>query len=612
MSMLNEIERLWDLLNSQKVSKFKKALRMIKKITKNDDLKLDEKLLCIYLKGSFLLALLRLEDAFNIGDQLYQESKLSNKPLYSIDAIFLKFCASYGYGMWFLVVKDIENCENLLNSGTHEPKSENETREAKYYFMKGYIHHFKHEFDLALELEKKSLAIFEKYRNYTFMLPPCLGILGEIYEGKGELDLALNSHKKSLELSKETSFPLSAMNAIPYYYMGKIYYQQGDLDLAVDFFKRSMNLLENIETLIGINLWHFSGLDYDNLIRIYLDKNSIGVAREYLGRFQKYNEEKYVPNIPMFNLSKARVLKSSNRTRDRADAERELKNIIEKHDGSISSVYTPALIELSDIFIEEYNTTHNLDILDEIQPLIKRLLQESERTNSYSVQAHTLLLQAKLSLLDMNIGDAQRRITEAQHIAEEHGLQLLARSISIEHDKLLDYLDKLKSTKESDVLMSERIDIGSLSTIIERMQGKRALDPPEMIDEEPLLLLIIGQDGVSYFSHPFMENWDFDDLFGSFMSAFNKFSSEIFDKSIDRIKIDENLILIKPVETFLVCYIIKGQSYPALQKLTRFSDAIKWNTEISEALKLSVKTGEMLELHNPSSLGKVVNEIFIN
>ena len=208
------------------------------------------------------------------------------------------------------------------------------------------------------------------------------------------------------------------------------------------------------------------------------------------------------------------------------------------------------------------------------------------------------------------MGDARRYLTKAQRIAEDHSLQLLTRSVSREHDKLLEYLDKLQNTKESDIPISERIDMASLSKIIDRMQGKSALDPPEMIEEEPILLLIIGQDGVSYFNHLFVENWDFDDLFSSFMSAFNTFSSEIFSESIDRIKIGGNLILIRPVESFLVCYIIKGQSYPALQKLTRFSDAIKWNTEISEALNRSMKTGEMLELNNPSSLGDVVNEIF--
>ena len=94
------------------------------------------------------------------------------------------------------------------------------------------------------------------------------------------------------------------------------------------------------------------------------------------------------------------------------------------------------------------------------------------------------------------------------------------------------------------------------------------------------------------------------------MSVFDTFSSEVFSESIDRIKIGENLILINPVESFLVCYVIKGQSYQGSQKLIRFSSTIKNNAEIWETLNRAVITGEVLELDKPQSLGNVVNEIF--
>jgi len=143
------------------------------------------------------------------------------------------------------------------------------------------------------------------------------------------------------------------------------------------------------------------------------------------------------------------------------------------------------------------------------------------------------------------------------------------------------------------------------------MQGKKAIEPPELVNEEPILLLIMDQSGVPYFNHSFGSDWDIDCIFSSFMSAFNTFSSELFEKSIDRIKVGENTILINPVESFLVCYVIKGQSYPAQQKLARFSDTIKTTKEIWEALNKAAKTSEMLEMDNPPSLGSTVNEIFI-
>ena len=172
-------------------------------------------------------------------------------------------------------------------------------------------------------------------------------------------------------------------------------------------------------------------------------------------------------------------------------------------------------------------------------------------------------------------------------------------------------MEDLEILKKKKLSVSERIDLTSLDITIDRMQRTRALDPPELVDEEPVLLLIMGEDGVPYFNHSFIEGWDDQDLFGGFMSAFNSFSSELFSKSIDRIRIGENIILIKPIESFLVCYVIKGQSYLGLKKLNRFSKAIKDNTEIWETLNRAVKSGEELELDKPRSLGAVVNEIFV-
>jgi hypothetical protein len=123
----------------------------------------------------------------------------------------------------------------------------------------------------------------------------------------------------------------------------------------------------------------------------------------------------------------------------------------------------------------------------------------------------------------------------------------------------------------------------------------------------------MDKSGVPYFNHSFVENWKFEDLFSSFMSAFNTLSDEMFSESIDRIKIGENTILINLIEPFLACYIIKGQSYPAQQKLTQFSENVRSTTEIWDALTRAMNTGEMLELNDdPPTLGNIVNEIFIS
>jgi hypothetical protein len=295
--------------------------------------------------------------------------------------------------------------------------------------------------------------------------------------------------------------------------------------------------------------------------------------------------------------------------RDRVEAEYRLKKIVEEN----RSIYitNSSLISLCDWYFEEFRFSNQMEILDDIPPLIDHLQRNARILNSYLILANAKLLEAKVALLRINMVEARKLLTEAQNIADEHGLQLLAGEISREHDHLLGELKLWESIKKEQATVSERLKLASVDGVMERLQGRRAIEVPEVSVEEPILLLIMDKSGVAYFNHSFIGDWDFDDLFSSFMSAFNTFTGEIFSKSIDRVKVGDNTILINPIEPFLACYVIKGQSYPAQQKLTRFSDAIKASPEIWDALNRAVKTSEMLELDNPSSLGSTVNEIFV-
>jgi hypothetical protein len=188
----------------------------------------------------------------------------------------------------------------------------------------------------------------------------------------------------------------------------------------------------------------------------------------------------------------------------------------------------------------------------------------------------------------------------------------LAGAISREHDRLLEELKLWESIKKEQASVVERLKLASVDGVMERLQGRGSIEVPEISVEEPILLIIMDKGGISYFNHSFIGDWDFDDLFSSFMSAFNDFSGEMFSRSIDRIKSGEYTILINPIEPFLACYIIKGQSYPAQQKLTRFSATIKANSEIWNALTKARNTGEILQLDDPPSLGTTVSEIFLS
>ncbi len=463
------------------------------------------------------------------------------------------------------------------------------------------VHLYSGNIDQSLEYCKKALSIKELGNQDKLYIAV---FLGRIYQVKGEIDRSLRHLKQAIPLAEKTNsihILTMLLSAI-----GDAYRIKNDYENAEEYLKRALTFSQKIGYLfeMGNHLFELFLLNYEYE---FYDKTHQYVVQ--LKELADQTENRL--NNQAYLLAKALELKASNRRRNRADAEKLLYQIVEDKIAYPTS-YHQSIIALCDLLLEELSFYNNPEILAEINSLITRLLNYSEKQHSYRFLAEGKLLQAKVALIEMKIESAKKFMTEAQRIAEIRGFNLLAENISTEHDILLESQKKWENLKKENAPMSERIKLASIDKIIERLSRKREIETPELINEEPILLLIMDNSGVTYFNHPFIANWDYNDLFSSFMSAFNTFSSEIFSKSIDRIRIGENTILINPIEPFLACYVIKGRSYPALQKLTRFTKAIRENSEIWQALNRSVKTSEMLELDKPPALKTVITEIFVS
>jgi len=455
--------------------------------------------------------------------------------------------------------------------------------------------------DHSQSLCKKSISI---PKISTFTLSTSLHQLGAIYKEKGELDRALKIYKRAAKIREiEQYFEgyLAIVLAI-----GTIYRMKGNYNLALENFLKCFSECKKINSLYGMasSLFH--------LILTFLDKNNIEQAESYLSEFESMTTlTKRETFNDIFLVAKALVLRKSRRLHDKTQAELILKQIIEKEALPIQYLLL-TLANLCDLLLYEMVIMDNLDILNEINPLISKMLKFSENQNSYLWLTETKLLQAKLSLVKMDIRRAKKLMSEAQRIAEMHNLYLLAQRISHDQDLLLDQSPLWNELLERNAPISERIKLASLNGVLGRMQGKSAIDTPKLTKEKPILLLIMSKDGIPHFSFSFQDNIDFEPLFSSFLSAFNSFGTELFssESSIERINIGEHRILVNHIENYIVCYVIKGQSFLAKRKLEKFTTEIRVVLEIWNALKLSVKTGRMLEMHNPPVLGKLVNQIF--
>ena len=232
-----------------------------------------------------------------------------------------------------------------------------------------------------------------------------------------------------------------------------------------------------------------------------------------------YNQSKDNRIEIVYLFTKALLLKKSPRIRDKAKAEELLKKVIETKTLFFThiSIFVMdmyiiyAYIHLCDLLLSELLiTNNNAEVLDELNQFILQLLTKAENSRSYLVFCETFILQAKLALLNFDLKAVQRFLTQSQKIAESRGIKRLAMKISFEHDELLKQSKMWENVKDSDMSLSERWEFAALNEQMERMVRKRMIEIPKLSNEEPVLLLIVSEGGVPFFSHTFVEDKSFE------------------------------------------------------------------------------------------------------
>ena len=473
----------------------------------------------------------------------------------------------------------------------------------------GNIYSDKGELNQALKFLNNSLSFKEISGYYRFA---CLESLANVYLRKNELNKSLEYINLAIKIAQESNYDIVVPRCS--YFLGYLYFLKGENDLAIEVLESSIELANRV--------------NYEAITpRVYLalanlDKGSREQAQEYLTQLEKFH--KITPSISSklsFQVAKAMMLKTSGRTRNRAEAEIIFKDLIEEankmehqfQSGLISDMKMLSLVNLCDLYLDDLYLSNDLEVLEDINPLIKQMIEFANEKHSVIYLAETKLLQSKLALIQLKTTEAEKLLVEAQRIAETHEFDLLAMKISTEHDTLLTQLEVWKDYKDKDAPVSERVKFASLEGNIDRLQRKGGIESIELIEEESTLLLIISEGGTLIFSFPFTDEWERDEeLFSSFLSAFTSFSDEFFSEELDRVKFGQYTVLRESVGTYSVCYLYKGQTYPAKKKLTKFIERIQNTTDIWKILDKFNQTSQVLELKYSPPLESLIEDIFIN
>ncbi|MFW9880413.1 MAG: tetratricopeptide repeat protein [Candidatus Thorarchaeota archaeon] len=481
-------------------------------------------------------------------------------------------------------------------------KLENKIDLASVLYLIGSNHYANENFDLALEICRQSLSIKEinlldKVGN--------LHILGHISLLKGDLSQALRYFKNGLKLTEKGKIHSFLVRFM--YYLGHTYSLLNDFDKTEEYLKKTIFISEEL----GFHFYKARALGM--LVVMNLISGLHELAQECLDRLKNFTEKQENEILTKFYLfTSGFVLSKSNNEQDRAEAEILLKQVIEDEQSSIGmKLY--GLYYLCELHIENLERTNDLKIIDKIYLVISLLFNVAERLQSHMLLSEVKIFQAKVELIQMNFDEAKILLNQAQKIAELHKIQILTQIASNEHDRLLKQQDEWERLNNAKAPLKERIKLASFDGILNRIQGRRSEKLPEVDTETPVFLLIITESGIPLFSHSFSRELSFeDDIISSFISAFNTFSGELFSKGLDRARFGDYIILIESVESYSVCYLFKGQTYPAKQKLTNFIEGMQNNSMIWQTLDKFYRMSQVAELKDVPLLESLMSEIFLS
>ncbi|MHA2363958.1 MAG: tetratricopeptide repeat protein [Candidatus Hodarchaeales archaeon] len=482
-------------------------------------------------------------------------------------------------------------------------KNKNKPSESALLLNTGLLYLDEGKLPLALDNIKKSLMIYEEIQN-KFGLALSLSIFGLIFEIKGELDQALELHNRSLTIFEDLNNKQKI--AMSYNNIGNIHQIEGDHEKALEYYEKSLKILNengnNLEisaTLLNLISVAFHGDAVDKAIRdSYFQK---------LQELSKKDKNKLIDLT--FRLAKAIKLKNSKRVIKKAEAQRIFQKIVEEK--VIQHEYTvTAMKNLCELLMQELQDSGSQDVLNEVKSLLEKLITIAENQKSFSLLAESYMIKSKIAILELDINSARQLLGQAEQIAEEKGLKKLLMLISREYDSLIEQSDKLTDVTDQ-VSMAERLEMAELQSMVTRII-KQKTDRPKLLEEEAVLFLIVGKSGLSIYCKQFAEESLLEEqLIGGFLTAINAFTDETFSDSgaIDGIKHKDYTLLMKPIDNLLGCYVFKGQSYFALQKLRKFTEFVKTSDIAVDILSEADNIG--MDVSENPMLGQIVQTSFL-
>jgi tetratricopeptide (TPR) repeat protein len=385
----------------------------------------------------------------------------------------------------------IDNLEELIDQlENHSEYKERESEVQQMYLaVKAYIHLKGGLLDDSIDLYEKAVALGEKeessWKGINTIRSIGYSTLGNVYLLKGKFDEAFEIFKKRLALAYEMKNLIFIWRSQQQ--ISEVYWKTNQYFDAYHNLKIVLAKFYDLKDRNELVLRH-KVQSLFKLVILALKMSKPSEADEYYQQLKEANSEITSGYPYALKLSRALILKSSNKLRDKVtalDILIEINSEIDKSklfvsDGIVDdNIPLITLLNLYDLYLWELKSTENDEIISEIDELSSKLIFLALSYNSYPILGEAILLDARYNMITANLKYAKELYERAISLSKEEGLDEIAQQAELELTSLEVEMDKWSSIIDI-AAVEELDDKGMEDTSKQLMEFKFLLNPVKL------------------------------------------------------------------------------------------------------------------------------------
>lgn len=414
-------------------------------------------------KGELDLALTYLNQSLEIFEELGNQ--------YFISKVLINF------GMIYWIKRELDQALDYYNKSLElNERLENKRLIAIISTNISLIYMNRGELNSSLSYCKKGLLLFEELEDKINLVKGYVNI-GLIHQIKGDLDIAIQFFEKAVEIGEELNDKNVIANSLNNIgYCLSLQSEEG-FKKALIYFKKSLEVFIEIGNVIDLNLPLF------NMIEVSVKLGLIKEAQMYLRKLEEiHDKEKNKLIDQKYRMSKGLVLNTSDRLIKKGEAQQIFQQISQEEVIDIE-ITVMAMLYLCESLIIELKASGSDEILQELKGLLLQLRHIAQNQQTYFWLVNVYWIQSQVSLLELDVTQAEKLLTQAQLIAEERGFNRLAKIITDEHFAFIEQVGKWENVIGQTQSIQERIEFTNLDNLVERMIDKKLYRKKEEVIE---------------------------------------------------------------------------------------------------------------------------------